>query len=161
MIIIYYLKHIVKIATHFYPKGARRIFPCWDHPYFNATFNISIRYNTKYLILSNMPVQNTTKQNNMMWTHFDKTPSIPIYLVAIMISNFPHITTERLNIRYRQQLETEHIEKLIFQKIFIRHITYHVATKWQRCRKLAKVDHVAIPGLLHDSVQNLGLIFYR
>jgi len=137
------------------------MFPCWDHPYFNATFNISIQHNTKYVVLSNMPVQSTTIQNGMMWTHFDKTPSMPIYLVAIMISHFPHISMERINIRYRQQLEIEHIEKLIFQKIIVKEVTLHLESKWQRCKKLAKVDHVAIPGLRHDSVQNLGLIFYR
>jgi len=108
-----------------------------------------------------MPVQYTTKQNNMIWTHFDKTPSVPIYLVAIMISHFPHISKERINIRYRQQLEIEHIEKLRFQKILVRQVTFYLETKLPRCWKLAKIDHVAIPGLRHESIQNLGLIFYR
>jgi len=149
------------VATHFYPIGARQMFPCWDDPSFNATFSISIKHNPEYIVLSNMPVQNTTIQNGTMWTHFDKTPLMPIYLVAIMISHFPHISKERINIRYRQQLEIQHINKLIFQKIFVQQVTFHVETKWQHCRKLRKIDHVAIPGLRHDSVQNLGLVFYR
>jgi len=109
-----------------------------------------------------MPIRKTTTtQNGMMWTYFDKTPSMPIYLVAIMISHFPHILKERISIRYRQQLEIEHIEKIIFQQILVKQVTFRLETKWQRCRKLAKIDHVAIPGLRHDSVQNLGLVFYR
>jgi len=102
-------------ATHFYPIGARRMFPCWDNPHFYATYNISIQHYTKYVVLSNMPVQDTTIQNGVMWTYFDKTPSMPIYLVAIMIFHFSHISKKRINIRYRQQLEIEHIMKLLFQ----------------------------------------------
>jgi len=137
------------------------MFPCWDDPSFNATFNISIKHNSEYVVLSNMPVQNTTIQNGVMWTHFDKTPTMPIYLVALMTSHFPHISKERIDIRYREQLESEHIDKLIFQQILVKQVTFHLETKWQRCRKLAKIYHVAIPGLRHDSVQNLGLVFYR
>jgi len=138
------------------------MFPCWDDPQFYATFNISILHNRKYVVLSNMPVRSTTTQNGLTWTHFDKTPLMPIYLVAIMISHFHYtVSKKRINIWYRQQLEIEHKEKLKFQKILIKEITLHVESKWQRCKKLAKVDHVAIPGLRYDSVQNLGLVFYR
>jgi len=138
------------------------MFPCWDDPHFYATFNISIQHNTKYVVLSNMPVRSITTQNGMMWTHFDKTPSIPIYLVAIVLSHFQYIIPkERINIWYRQQLKIEQIEKLKFQKILIKEITLHLESKWQRCKKLAKIDHVAIPALRYDSVQNLGLVFYR
>jgi len=116
----------------------------------------------KYVVLSNMPVRNTTIQNGRMWTHFDKTPSIPIYLVAIIIFHFQYynISKERINILYRQQLETEHVKKLRFPNIIVKETTLHLESKWQHCKKL-KVDHVAIPGLRHDSIQYLRLVFYR
>jgi len=97
----------------------------------------------------------------MMWTHFDKTPSMPIYLVAIMISHFQYtIPKEIINIRYRQQLETERVQELRFSNIIVKQASLYLELKWQHCKKL-KVNHVAIPGLRHDSVQNLGLVFYR
>jgi len=156
------LKYDRLFATHFYPIGARQMFPCWDESHFYATFNISIRHNKKYVALSNMPIRNIIIQNDMMWTHFDKTPLMPIYLVAIMIFHFRYynIPIERINIRYRKQLETEHVKKLRFPNIIFKQATFYLEFKWHRCKKL-KVNHVAVPGLRHDSVQNLGLVFYR
>jgi len=138
------------------------MFPCWDEPHFYATFNLSIRHNIKYVVLSNMPVRSTKIQNDMMWTHFDKTPLMPIYLVAIMIFHFRYynIPMERINIRYRQQLEAEYVKKLTFPNMIVKHATLYLESKWHHCNKL-KVDHVAVPGLHQDSVQNLGLVFYR
>jgi len=86
---------------------------------------------------------------------------MPIYLVAIMISHFQYIIPKERIIWYRQRLETEHVKKLRFPNIIVKEATLYLEFKWQRCKKLEKVDHVAIPGFRYESVQNLGLVFYR
>ncbi|EFN72072.1 Puromycin-sensitive aminopeptidase, partial [Camponotus floridanus] len=72
-------------ATHFQTIGARQIFPCWDEPKFKATFHISIKHRKEYTVLSNMNYNRKIYSINskMQWTHFDITPEISTYQVAI------------------------------------------------------------------------------
>lgn len=44
-------------TTHFQSVYARRVFPCFDEPYFKSTFEISIAHRTNMTALSNMPLR--------------------------------------------------------------------------------------------------------
>lgn len=46
-------------TTHFQPIYARRVFPCFDEPYFKAPFEISIARRKNMTVLSNMPIKET------------------------------------------------------------------------------------------------------
>jgi len=110
------------------------------------------------MALSNMPVQNTTTDMNMIWTHFHQTPLMPTYLVAIMLSNFPRIPIKEINFRYdtlQSELHTKFAERII------ENVTLYFETEWMHFKKVPKVDHVIIPTFRHDSMENWGLIFYR
>ncbi|KAG5321949.1 AMPE aminopeptidase, partial [Pseudoatta argentina] len=72
-------------ATQFEPNGARRMFPCWDEPVLKATFNISVIHHQKYMALSNMPIREQFKKDDFILTHFNTTPIMSTYLVAIVI----------------------------------------------------------------------------
>jgi len=108
-----------------------------------------------------MPVrQIINSSDDMMWTHFYETPLMPTYLITIMINEYSkyHITN---NIRmwYRDQWELRF--KLHFATIIIENVKVHMESHYKYCMKFAKIDHAVIPGLLFDSIQNPGLIFYR
>jgi len=148
------------IATHFHPIGARQVFPCWDEPKFQATFNISIKHFSHYMVLSNMPIQNRTTNTDtyMTWTYFHQTPVMPTYLVAIMLSEFPRTPFKEINFRYHTLQSKLYAE---FAKKVIEDVTPYFEHEWLNLKKLPKVDHVAIPTYLHDGMDNLGLVFYR
>jgi len=105
-----------------------------------------------------MPIRNITKDMNMTWTHFHRTPVMPTYLVAIMLSKFPRSPFKEINFRYNTLQSKLHTE---FAKRIIENVTLYFESEWMRFKKVPKVDHVIIPTLRHDGLVNWGLIFYR
>ncbi|XP_025153831.1 aminopeptidase M1-A [Harpegnathos saltator] len=79
--------------TNLYTRNAiRSFFPCWDNPTITAIFNISINHPIYYTVFSNMPILRTTEElQGVRWTYFRETPSMSIYLLAIVIIS--NITT--------------------------------------------------------------------
>lgn len=51
----------VFFATHFEATYARNVFPCFDEPFFKATFQISVTANDKFSVISNMKTKNFMK----------------------------------------------------------------------------------------------------
>ncbi|KYM93914.1 Thyrotropin-releasing hormone-degrading ectoenzyme [Cyphomyrmex costatus] len=147
------------LATQCYPIGARHVFPCFDNPSFKATFNISIKHSDHYMVLSNMPVRNTSRVSNTMeWTHFHQTPVMSTYLVAIMLTQFPRTSVKEIKFIHRtlqSALDTEFAQKVI------QNISLYFESEWLCFQKLPKVDHVVIPNFLRNGVEYWGLIYYR
>jgi len=135
------------------------MFPCWDEPKFRATFNISIKHHHNYTALSNMPVRTIkTNKYKSQWTHFNTTFPISTYLVAIMVSKFNRIHTNRkVSILSRPSIG-QYIE---YANIIAEKIMSQLEMEWEVMRKIPKVDHVAIPYFWGDSLSNIGLILYR
>nr|XP_012220638.1 PREDICTED: aminopeptidase N-like [Linepithema humile]XP_012220639.1 PREDICTED: aminopeptidase N-like [Linepithema humile] len=92
-----------------------QIFPYWNKPAFKATFSISIQHHKKYSFLSNVPVRITEYEDNndMMWTHFDKSPFMSNAAQRLMIM----LTTSDRNfillqnvIRENHTYTTDHVQ---------------------------------------------------
>lgn len=117
-----------------------------------------------YIALSNMPVFTVNIGDcerfciiRHVTTNFDKTPRIPPYLVTIVLSNFPNIVMKRINFRCRQQT----ILHLKYAETVIKNVMLQVESQWTHCKRLVNVDHVAVPGFDQESMNNLGLVFYK
>ncbi|KAG5317767.1 AMPN Aminopeptidase, partial [Pseudoatta argentina] len=79
------------VALDFLPIGVRRIFPCFDEPRFQTTFDIFIAYKyVNYTILSNTPtIGLESVRDTIETTRFNVTRRIPTYHVsAILLSHF-------------------------------------------------------------------------
>ncbi|XP_070155161.1 aminopeptidase N-like [Polyergus mexicanus] len=156
-------------AVHFETFYARQIFPCWDNPKFKTTFNISIMHHKNYEVLSNMPWQKEEAvENDMLWTYFDITPSMPTYLVAAVIANklkFPRLYIgmysglyiDDVTIQYRSQSSSD----LWYAQKIIQDIMHFLRREWKDVKMIWKVDNIVFPYYEDNGMINLGLVFYR
>ncbi|XP_024878936.1 aminopeptidase M1-like [Temnothorax curvispinosus] len=151
-------------ATYLLPNKARRIFPCWDEPAKGAYFMISVRHHQKYNVLSNWPSQKVRWQdyveNDMKWTHFNRTYLMPTYLVGIVIvSNFVRVTNSNhsVNVWCRSSLTS--------QARFVLSIAERVTPLLEEyigiTKGVPKIDHVMVPNYPNGSMGDWGIIIYQ
>ena len=148
-------------ATHFQGFGARRLFPCWDEPALQATFNISIMHYNWYTVFSNMPVRETKMiRNNMSWTHFETTPIMPSYLVAAIMANLSPFSNTNAVVMW---CKFESIFYISFAQNIAENITLYLKEhdEWKRSIHISRINHIAIPNFQDERTINLGLVFYR
>ena len=56
-------------ASNFRPNFARKLFPCFDEPFFKAPFTLSVLRNENQVSLSNMPLRITKKQLSIIMNY--------------------------------------------------------------------------------------------
>ncbi|XP_071559314.1 glutamyl aminopeptidase-like isoform X5 [Temnothorax nylanderi] len=144
------------IATRTWTMGARRMFPCWDEPKFQAKFTITIEHHAKYTALSNMPISTSETINDTAITSFNTTPAISTHLIVIVLCDLT-ISTENINWRGRKQS----ISDQSFASFIATAFTLYFETKWKELQNFSNVQHVAIPGLLDDGMAKWAFISYR
>jgi aminopeptidase N len=89
--------------TQMSPTHCRRVFPCFDEPSFRATFDLTLDIPRHMQALSNMPQR--CSQDNLLNSgtkrvHFQRTPSMPTFLLCFVIGEFDIVKcepVERLN----------------------------------------------------------------
>ncbi|XP_050434275.1 endoplasmic reticulum aminopeptidase 2-like isoform X2 [Adelges cooleyi] len=85
--------------THFYPKYARRAFPCFDEPSIKVPFKISVMREYYQRASSNMPLSKTDyygdcvgrkcDPGSKVYDRFETTPPISTNLVSFYVGEFP------------------------------------------------------------------------
>jgi tricorn protease interacting factor F2/3 len=75
-------------TTQFESSGARRTFPCVDHPAYKAQFSLSLTINEKLDAVSNMPIKSERKRNGKKTILFEETPRMSTYLLYIGVGKF-------------------------------------------------------------------------
>ncbi|XP_071627911.1 aminopeptidase N-like [Temnothorax longispinosus] len=148
-------------ATYFMPNKARRMFPCWDEPGINAIFYISVMHHQKYMALSNWPIREQYNvENDMKWTHFDRTNLVSAYLVGIVIvSDFDRVnnTDQSVNVWCRSSLTSS----ARFVQSIAERVTPLLEKYTDRTKGVPKIDHVMIPDYTTASMGDWGIIIYR
>ncbi|XP_012219067.2 aminopeptidase N isoform X2 [Linepithema humile] len=146
------------IATGVDIMTARQLFPCWDE-ILNSTFKISIKHHKNYTALSNMPIQTTENDDkrDMMWTHFEKSPTIFIQHLKVVITTFTNISTSANVTFWGRKNITNHLKlaECIAQQI-LQFFKYENSMD-----KLPKIDYVAFWDNYHNNSMTWGLISQR
>ncbi|XP_011063440.1 PREDICTED: puromycin-sensitive aminopeptidase-like protein [Acromyrmex echinatior] len=145
-------------VTHFEPNGAKRMFPCWDEPALKATFNISVLHHQKHSVLSNMPIRKQFwEQKDMIHTHFETTPVMSTYIVAIVMFDFIKVpnANNTINMWCKSLTSKVTLAHNIAEKVVKFLIQYTNSSQ-----KVPKMDYVLIPKFVVGSMENWGLIIY-
>jgi len=88
----------VLAATQFEANDARSAFPCFDEPEYKAEFAIEVITQKGLQVLSNMPLRVAHQhehqdQSTMTW-HFETSPPMSTYLMAIVIGDLRGVTRQ-------------------------------------------------------------------
>ncbi|KYM94195.1 Aminopeptidase N [Cyphomyrmex costatus] len=147
-------------TTYFEPNNAKRVFPCWDEPALKATFNISVKHDKKYGVLSNMPIREQfLEQDGMIRTHFDITPIMSTYIVAIVMFDF--VSVSNANKTINMWCKSSLTSKIKFAHSIAEKIIEFLIQYTNSSLKVPKMDHVLIPNFLVGGMENWGLITYH
>ncbi|XP_071581119.1 aminopeptidase N-like isoform X2 [Temnothorax nylanderi] len=140
------------------PNKARQMFPCWDEPAIKAYFMISVMHHQNYTVLSNWPIRKQYNvDNDMIWTHFDRTFKMSAYLVGIVIvSNFVGIGNAYQSVWCKSSL-TSHAS---FMHIIAEKITPLLEEYTNRTKGVPKINHVMVPNYPVDGMEDWGIIIY-
>ncbi|XAR69944.1 Membrane alanyl aminopeptidase [Bertholletia excelsa] len=149
-------------VTQFEPADARRCFPCWDEPAYKATFKITLDVPLGLVALSNMPIAEEKVDDKIKTVHFEESPIMSTYLVAVVVGLFDYVeghTSDGIKVRVYCQdgkanqgnfalgvaVKTLDLYKQYFAMPYL----------------LPKLDMIAIPDFALGAMENYGLITYR
>jgi tricorn protease interacting factor F2/3 len=75
-------------TTQLESSGARRTFPCLDHPDYKARFSLSLTIRDGLDAISNMPIKSVRRSNGKKTVTFEETPRMSTYLLYIGVGEF-------------------------------------------------------------------------
>ena len=158
------IKRIASTQFEFY--DARKVFPCFDDPAFKSRFTIAIVHDKKMNVtLSNsdiVSIEPVAGISNWLLTKYHESPLMPVYLVALLISDFVCVTNVSNNVRYKVCATQNHEKhKLNYALDLAPRVLQHLEALTQISYPLNKVDLVAIPYFTHGAMENWGLITFR
>jgi tricorn protease interacting factor F2/3 len=76
------------LTTQFESSGARRAFPCLDHPAYKARFSLSLTIREDLEAISNMPIASRQSGGGKKTITFEETPRMSTYLLYFGIGRF-------------------------------------------------------------------------
>lgn len=78
------------LTTIFQMRGARTVFPCFDHPSLKSTFRVCIEHSNDTVVASNTEVnQFQILDDNRIFECFEETRKIPVYILTLtLLRNF-------------------------------------------------------------------------
>ncbi|GJQ74269.1 hypothetical protein Trydic_g19168 [Trypoxylus dichotomus] len=150
------------IASHLQPVFARRVFPCFDEPSMQATFEITIVHKDNMTSLSNMPLQNSTDiGNGWIEDQFQITPPMPTFLVAIVLLDKQYYSSITGNQNVSIWAPKEHLKYVSYSLEKTERILTYYSKHFDLEYALPKLDIVTIPTLPSTATENWGLILFK
>lgn len=174
-------------ATQFEANSARSAFPCFDEPEYKSRFTVEVITAKEYQVLSNMPPKTVhhheTQSENVKTWHFQTTPPMSTYLLALVIGKLQSVQREidvpkddvwKSDEFYNSSIGMETTTRMvqvwgipsqIANLEFAADAAAAIVPFYEDTLKVAyalpKVDLVAIPDFSAGAMENWGLITYR
>jgi tricorn protease interacting factor F2/3 len=148
-------------TTQFESSGARRTFPCVDHPAYKAQFALSLTINKNLNAVSNMPVKSETKKNGKKTITFEETPRMSTYLLYIGVGKFDErkemVDDKEVILLAPKGRLTESNFPLDVAKRSLRLYEDYFAIKYM----LPKLHLISVPEFAAGAMENWGAITMR
>uniref|UniRef100_M3ZWG3 Aminopeptidase n=1 Tax=Xiphophorus maculatus TaxID=8083 RepID=M3ZWG3_XIPMA len=154
-------------TSQMHPTNARKTFPCFDEPAMKAVFHITLIHPTGTIALSNgMEMENgtiTIDGETLLQTTFEATEKMSTYLLAIIVSDYAHLSTTQGNIQIRIWARKKAIEE--GQGNYALNVTGPILAFFQSYYNISyplrKSDQIALPDFYFGAMENWGLVTYR
>ncbi|KAF3854223.1 hypothetical protein F7725_022278 [Dissostichus mawsoni] len=149
------------IATHMEPTSARSVFPCFDEPDFKAEFEVTIIHRRITTALANGINTDGANIIDDDWkaTAFQSTPLMSTYLFAFTVSEFT--PTPSSNHRTYARPEATKAGHAKYAADITGRILDYFERRFGIVYPQRKLDQIALPDLISDGMENLGLITYQ
>jgi puromycin-sensitive aminopeptidase len=149
-------------ATQLEAADARRFFPCFDEPDMKARFRISVTTGSRYAVVSNAPIQRTEKHGRQKTVHFDITPPLSTYLIALIVGELESSRARRCGktpIRVWSVPGNSHLWSFALEA------AVESLARLERYFGLpypyAKLDLIAVPDFEFGAMENAGAVTFR
>ena len=152
------------ISTQFESHYARECFPCVDEPAAKAVFKLKITSeDPEDTILSNMPCDLITHEDDCVIANFPDTPRMSTYLVAFCVGKFHYVETKsKHGVRIRSYAcINQPLEDLKYSADFAAEVLDFYDDAFKTPFPLPKMDLIAIPDFEAGAMENWGLVTYR
>jgi aminopeptidase N len=149
------------LSTKMESTDARRMFPCWDEPAFRATFQLTMTVPAAWATISNMPTAQRTVHANLATVTFQRTPSMPSYLIEFTGGELAQVAGQvgrtGLGIWAVRGREADGATALANAQQILADYNDYFGFPFP----LPKLDSIAIPGGFGGAMENWGAITYN
>jgi aminopeptidase N len=149
------------LATQLEPVHARAVFPSFDEPAFRATFDVVITAPARFEAVSNMPVlRQSPVGDGRRETVFQRSPSMPTYLVALAVGEFDTLTDNFDGTALRILTAPGRAEEARYAMQVTKQLLGYFRDYFGVPYMLPKLDQLAIPSVRSGAMEDWGAISY-
>ena len=150
------------LTTQFESTGARRAFPCIDHPRYKAVFSLKLNIDNELEAISNMPVHDEAAQTNgKKIVTFQETPRMSTYLLYIGVGKFDHMEKKLGKIKGILTAPKDHLLSTDFPLTEAGGAINYFEDYYGIDFALPKVHLISVPEFGAGAMENWGAITFR
>jgi len=150
----------VMLSSHMESSDARRMFPCWDEPAFRARFRLTVTVRADWATVGNMPVVKREVHGELATTTFERTPSMPSYLMEFSAGDLREVGADSGKVHFGiwavAGRESEGTTALANAEQILADYNDYFGYPYP----LPKLDSIATPGGFSGAMENWGAITY-
>ena len=148
-------------TTQFESTGARRMFPCIDHPEYKATFDISVEIDGDLDAISNMPSSSEVKNGARKTIKFQRTPRMSTYLLYLGVGKFDTRSVKRKKTEVILAAPMGELSKSDFPLEIAAKVLDQFEDYFGIDFALPKVHLISVPEFAAGAMENWGAITFR